>query len=863
MLEDKGILHENRRGQSIPLSFQNVRIVDVISRSFVSVRLRNCIKNHIKTHRRLPVETIGEYLNDYPHTRTQFLSIRNFGRGCAYELTELITKWHKAASSAANVQAFLNGVGFSSAELHTLAVPERGQSRSSAIEDNQWIDPETAKRQVTSYFEHIKFPSSVLSRPVSMRLRHALEVFESNVGSECSSLGQFLSERSRWMDRIGKQNGVGKKTKTELLSCIVQLLDTVCGNIGLANSSRNNLSRWLTYSNEPTQPAVLSQDELMRLRQFRTDSATSGFSMVGAISSDALASEIRRDPEGRLRRFLRDTISDRQFDVLNRRYGIDRSVRYTLSEIAEAYSVTRERIRQLETKALNIFASPVYDPLFRCFLAAQSREIIHAISDNGPFISQEDATTWKRSVSGLHRLAIEMVHGDFRRWAAGRLDPLLAGEAIVGWFSPSATPDERRALEEWFSTNGRHASSTLRRRIQDAVGSIRWPCHISTLRELLPDLSTERITRCLENELGAELRDDEILTIEHLPTAIRLVLVLRDAGRSLHLTQIRARHNELFGLDCDEHAAGATLQRLSEALIVERGVYCLYDSLGLTKKQVSMISDACVNHLSDKQHFLSAKLLHKHILELLPDVENIQFTPYTLLGICQDDSRFATRRGLMVGLAKEGFEDTFSSLTETLHDIVRAHGPISVPDLRARISHERQVLGVTVGMILRSSPEIVMPARGLYDTVARTIGDDKMVERLTLALQLSLADRPASLHTLVSRLESVGFRLNKETVLSFLHNDSRLKRTGELFVLHRPDSVVSEYNQIFVRVFDPTLGSETNKQALNHALHSQEMRDLVTIDFRLTMKAKDWDNVEPSDEYGARILDDLMSDFEF
>ena len=862
-IEHNEFSDENRRGQSTPLSVQNIRIIDVISRSFVSVRLRNCFKTHIKTHRRLPVETIGEYLNGYPHTQTQFLSIRNFGRQCAYELTELITKWHNAASSVANVQAFLNEVGISSEELDTLALRESGKSGSSEIRDNQWTDPATARRQVATYFEHMKFPSSVLSLRASIRLRHALEVFESDVGSKCSSLGQFLLERERWVDRIGKQKGVGKKTMAELLACIVQLLDTVCGNIGLANSSRNNLSQWLTYSSRWTQPAVLSQDELMSLEQFRTDSATSGFSMVGAMSSDELAREIRRDPEGRLRRFLRDTLADRQFDVLNRRYGIDRSVRYTLSEIAEAYSVSRERIRQLETKALDICATPAYAPVFRCFLAAQSQEIIQAISDNGPFISQEDATTWKRSVSGLQRLAIEVVHGDFRPWVTGRLDPLIARESIVGWFSPSATPDERRALEDWFGKNGSQASSTLRRRVQDAVGSLHWPCHISTLRGLLPDLSTERITRCLEDELGAELRDDEILTIKHLPTAIRLVLVLRDAGRPLHLTQIRARHNELFGLDCDERAAGATLQRLSEALIVERGIYCLYDSLGLTKKQVSMIRDACVRNLSDKQHFLSAKLLYKHILESLPDVDDVQFNPYTLLGICQDDSRFATRRGLMVGLAREGFEDTFSSLTETIHDIVRAHGPISVPDLCARMSHERQVLDVNVGMILKNSPEIVMSARGLYDTVERKIGDDKMVERLTLALQLSLADRPASLHTLVSRLESVGFRLNKETVLSFLHNDSRLKRTGELVVLNKPDSLVSEYNQIFVRVFDPTLGSETNKQALNHALHSQEMRDLVSIDFRLTMNAKDWDNVEPSTEYEAGILHDLMSDFEF
>lgn len=46
-------------------------------------------------------------------------------------------------------------------------------------------------------------------------------------------------------------------------------------------------------------------------------------------------------------------LSDRQRDILVRRYGINRPETATLAEIGNQYKVTRERIRQLESLALN------------------------------------------------------------------------------------------------------------------------------------------------------------------------------------------------------------------------------------------------------------------------------------------------------------------------------------------------------------------------------------------------------------------------------------------------------------------------------------------------------------------------------
>ena len=49
----------------------------------------------------------------------------------------------------------------------------------------------------------------------------------------------------------------------------------------------------------------------------------------------------------------RDELTSKEKDIITRYYGIDNKVRHSLAEVAEIYGVTRERIRQIKTVALN------------------------------------------------------------------------------------------------------------------------------------------------------------------------------------------------------------------------------------------------------------------------------------------------------------------------------------------------------------------------------------------------------------------------------------------------------------------------------------------------------------------------------
>ena len=59
-----------------------------------------------------------------------------------------------------------------------------------------------------------------------------------------------------------------------------------------------------------------------------------------------------------LAELLRSKLTEREASVLRMRYGFDDGRARTLEEIGRGLQVTRERVRQIETKALQKLRSP-------------------------------------------------------------------------------------------------------------------------------------------------------------------------------------------------------------------------------------------------------------------------------------------------------------------------------------------------------------------------------------------------------------------------------------------------------------------------------------------------------------------------
>ena len=63
------------------------------------------------------------------------------------------------------------------------------------------------------------------------------------------------------------------------------------------------------------------------------------------------------------------TLTPREEKVLKMRFGVDDGSEHTLEEVGQSFAVTRERIRQIESKALRKLRQPSRSRLLRPFLS--------------------------------------------------------------------------------------------------------------------------------------------------------------------------------------------------------------------------------------------------------------------------------------------------------------------------------------------------------------------------------------------------------------------------------------------------------------------------------------------------------------
>ena len=67
------------------------------------------------------------------------------------------------------------------------------------------------------------------------------------------------------------------------------------------------------------------------------------------------------------------TLTPREERVLRMRFGIGTRSDHTLEEVGQQFSLTRERIREIEAKALHMLRHPVRARMLRSFLEGAAR----------------------------------------------------------------------------------------------------------------------------------------------------------------------------------------------------------------------------------------------------------------------------------------------------------------------------------------------------------------------------------------------------------------------------------------------------------------------------------------------------------
>ncbi|MEQ9450495.1 MAG: sigma factor-like helix-turn-helix DNA-binding protein [Pseudomonadales bacterium] len=415
---------------------------------------------------------------------------------------------------------------------------------------------------------------------------------------------------------------------------------------------------------------------------------------------------------------LQQYLDERSYKVLMLRLGGK-----TLQEIGVQVGVTRERVRQVQAKAekkiRKIFAVQLQDfaiKLDRLLSSANGEVTVLEAAARTGFTRNETELLVSAAIENLPKPA---------KYSVGVLRYVEIERKKVDWDSS----------------------------IDESLATQAWPVSFQQIVRDNSDIPVSYIQRFLTERRGASIHRGTITQLSKISSTLKATFVLRHAKGAITPAKGVEIYRELFGEHIEEHNLQSIFGRMDNALIVKRGLYALYEHLNLEEDELSIIRETGFTILQNLKRFTSAKVLFEVLVDKLDPSISIKVTgSYLLYGILQDDDRFLTRRGLMLGIKAHALGNAFVPLGDEIIDIVRERGPISVGEIKRVLATHRKVLDVTISMFLKNSKEVVRVNPGSYDIAERAVGGKTSLEAILLAINIVLSDSPSTLFDLCSKL---------------------------------------------------------------------------------------------------------------
>ena len=767
-------------------------IVDVVQEADCSVRLLNAITAH--SHR-LPVNTVCEYMRAPEHSRQAFLKLPNLGRKSADELDKILRSFVPSATDPEGDQELISN------------------------EDGYF---QRAIRAAEMFFSGMLYPDELFEWSPPTRLANLLKIDQLE---HQKSFVEFLKTYDETASRIRSLPGCGRKSIGQLDEIVSKLIDARLSICGAGGDIAPDLRRLLRgeFVSRTSLASIVELGNIKPEDIKASEMATIEELTVAAIIAASFSS-----------------LDERQRDILKRRYGIDRDETETLEQVATSYDVTRERIRQIEKKAKQKFETKRTKKIL---VAALEKEgTLETLFKNRTVVSDEQIGAVSKLLTAEERLAVDLAYGDLRAF--------LDAESVrteAGWVQ------EQDLL--LMSHEPEDLTGSLRQRIVSAIRDQHLPIRLSRIASLLPDYPLSEIKAELSGRFGATFDGDIVESDARLPISVRCVLILREAGHAMHCDEVRARMHQIFSKDESIHHIGSTLARLEEVLIVERGTYDLYENLSLTDNDLKEIRDRTLRHLESVGGFVSAKVLFSGLFQGETERFGIAFGPYMLLGIVQDDKRFETKRGLMIGLASDDSKSEFRGLGEdVLAVLTEAQRSMTLVEIAEELEGRRDVLTTSISIGLENSPEAVSVGRGRFDLTVRAIGQEERQADLTLACAIALANGPKTAFALSEVLSPVWGEIQTRPLLSFLKNRIFFDIDQKIVLINELPEPVAKYVAIRDQLLEVGGMGVPNAEALQDALDSRGAPDLTRLDHLFASK-------EDEQGEGEEMLGMILGDF--
>lgn len=767
-------------------------IVDVVREANCSVRLLNAITAH--SHR-LPITDVSEYMKAPEHARQSFLKLPNLGRKSAHELDLIMRSFEPSKTDPQGERQLVSS--------------EKGELQ-------------RALTAAEGFFSGMIYPDELFEWSPPTRLTNLLKIDQVE---HRKSLVGFLKTYNETTSRIRSLPGCGRKSVEQLDEIVTKLIEARLSLCGVRSEIAPDLRRLLHGE-------FVSNASLSRIIELGSIMPEDIKASEGASIEELTVTEII---EGCI-----STLNDRQQDILQRRYGINRMQTETLEQVASSYDVTRERIRQIEKKVKQKLETKRTKKVL--ISALEQEGSLEKLFKNRKIVSDEQISAVSKLLTAQERLAIDLAYGDMRTF--------LDAESVrteAGWVQ------EQDLL--LMSHEPEDLSGSLRQRIIAAIRDQHLPIRLSQIATSLPDYPPSEIKVELEERLGATLQGDIVVAAPKLPSSVRCVLILKEAGHAMHCEEMRARMHELFGKDESIGQIGNTLAGLEEALIVERGTYDLYENLSLTDDEIAEIRERTLSHLGSVGGYVSAKVLFSDLFQGETDRFGITFGPYMLLGIIQDDERFVTKRGLMIGRATDDNKSEFRGLgEEVLAVLTEAQRSMTLVEIAQELEGRRDVLTTSISIGLENSPEAVSVGRGQFDLVGRVIGPSERQTDLILACAIALSNGPKTAFALSELLGPVWGEIQTRPLLSFLKNRAFFNVDQKIVSLTELPRAVAKYLAVRDRFLEVGELEMLDAEAVRDAFVSRDAPDLTRLDHLFASK-------EDEPDEGEEMLGMILGDF--
>lgn len=344
-----------------PQSHLETTILQLIEVSAVSVRLSNALR----AAKRLPIETVGEYLNAGDDAKLQFMRLHNLGRKSAGELDDLICAF---------------------------AREEREHSLPVHVDVLRPVTPEppNLRERLIAIFEDDTYPSIFLDNVVPKRVENCLLDEDMRPLSEA-----FAAWPSFCAGLLGRHN-VGHQSIVDLSILAVDHIRGRLGQIGFTPDEIAAAAPVILTASTPASEAAKALE--LRLDGLEAWTPPTEVREPGTLIDVVSGSLLLLD--------------ERERDVLMRRYGYaDRGIE-TLEAISLTYDVTRERIRQIESKALRKLSVRSVTRKIEIAFVVEKQAISARLHNGHGYVSDDAVYKAFQSLSAAQRIAIDLLYED-------------------------------------------------------------------------------------------------------------------------------------------------------------------------------------------------------------------------------------------------------------------------------------------------------------------------------------------------------------------------------------------------------------------------------------------------------------------